>query len=381
MKPITILLLFLFSSRALAQEGIALVKGRIENVPSVHSVKLTCIVNGRLQEDSVILTERSFTLRCSVPEPTYAMLTFNYILPEPGEDGSPESRRTVPLFLERGNISVLMRDSLANVTITGSKAHEEWTALMERARPVLRDFHIWQKTYTATRAAVDFDHQRMLLRARLGLDSTLRDRVYGAYLEERPESPIAGWVVQSYANCTTADPKRILSFIERLPRRQKGSPSVQALQARYNEAIRVGYGKPVRDFSVMSPDGKPVALSSLRGKWVLIDFWASWCRPCRMESINLREAMRLYGEKNFTILGISLDKRADRDEWLQAIADDKMTWPQGSDLSGFDAYPAKMFNVRSIPQNFLVSPEGVIVAFNLRGQNLLHKLAEYLQAN
>jgi peroxiredoxin len=136
-------------------------------------------------------------------------------------------------------------------------------------------------------------------------------------------------------------------------------------------------GKVIPDFEQSDVNGKSVSIKSFRGKYVLIDFWASWCGPCRGENPNVVAAYNKYKDKNFTVLGISLDKS--KDPWLQAIQDDGLVWTHVSDLKGWGNAVAQKFKIQSIPQNFLIDPNGVIIGKNLRGPALEEKLAEVIK--
>ncbi|HEY9258457.1 TlpA disulfide reductase family protein [Chitinophaga sp.] len=124
------------------------------------------------------------------------------------------------------------------------------------------------------------------------------------------------------------------------------------------------------DFSAATPDGKTMKLSDLRGKYVLLDFWASWCGPCRAENPNVVKAYNRFKDKNFDILGVSLDRTGDEAKWTAAIEKDGLTWHHVSDLKWWNSDVAKLYMINSIPQNFLLDPQGRIIAMNLRGEAL-----------
>jgi peroxiredoxin len=135
-------------------------------------------------------------------------------------------------------------------------------------------------------------------------------------------------------------------------------------------------GKPAPEIEMQDPSGKTIALSSFKGKYVLVDFWASWCRPCREENPNVVSAFQKFRNKNFTILGVSLDKN--KEAWTKAIMKDGLTWAHISDLQEWYSPVVSIYGIQGIPFNVLVDPKGNIIAKNLRGSELHEKLAEVL---
>jgi peroxiredoxin len=156
------------------------------------------------------------------------------------------------------------------------------------------------------------------------------------------------------------------------------TPEGQKLRASIDRFMKVAIGATAPEFTLNDTTGNPVSLSDFRGKYLLLDFWASWCGPCREENPVVVKAYNRFKDKNFEILSISLDQPGKRDAWIQAIREDKLNWEHVSDLKYWNCEAARLYSVRSIPQNFLLDPEGKIIASNLRGAELEKKLEELL---
>ncbi|WP_022822631.1 AhpC/TSA family protein [Hymenobacter norwichensis] len=175
------------------------------------------------------------------------------------------------------------------------------------------------------------------------------------------------------------DYTEIVALYSALAPSVKSTPEGKAYGEMLESLKAVSVGAKAPDFTQKTPDGRAISLADYHGKYVLVDFWASWCGPCRGENPNMTKVYNQYKGRNFDILSVSLDDEKGRSKWLKAIQDDKLAWTQVSDLKGMDSEAAMRYHVRAIPQNFLIDPNGKIIATNLRGEALQAAVARYIK--
>jgi len=195
------------------------------------------------------------------------------------------------------------------------------------------------------------------------------------FIREHPKSAVSPLValMQFAQEMTAHDIDTLVAFLDPSVR---ASVYVAELKKLADKMRITDVGGMAPDFTLNTPEGTPLSLSSLRGKIVLVDFWASWCVPCRKENPNVVMVYNQFKDKGFDILGVSLDR--EKGAWEKAIADDKLTWHHVSDLKYWQSEAAVKYGIQSIPSTLLLDKDGKIIAKNLRGEELAKKLAQLL---
>jgi peroxiredoxin len=285
-------------------------------------------------------------------------------------------RGKLGLFLENSDISVAgYVDTLYNAEITGSFTHDEYVAYQEDLGKIYEDI---RPLYDKLRAAQEEGDEETTMELQSAMDE-IYDKAKDyqmTFVKENTSSFVAPTVLRGLVYYMEGE--EIEAHLDAFDESLAVLPMVAELREKAEALKAVAIGQPAPDFTLNDPEGNPVTLSSHFGKYLLLDFWASWCGPCRQENPNVVAVWKDYNEKGFDVFGVSLDRPDGKEAWLQAIEDDELTWTHVSDLKFWECAPAQLYAVSAIPTNFLLDKEGTIIGKNLRGDDLRAKVAELL---
>lgn len=374
MKRLFIIAALVAPSVLFAQKEAAFkIKGQLKNIKdTVDLVYLNYSADGKRITDSAVVVKGEYEFVNNVKLPTRAQLLAKN---SANKKARVQQKDVATIFLEASNIKIQNVDSFSNIVVKGSKAQVEYEKITAALKPFNDEMQALYKVFTEQNKSGEKVAAKKTEDALDALEEKQREEVYGKYIKANPTSPIGLYALQQYAGYDiNAD--KVEPLFNQLSAATQASAAGTDFKAKIDLAKKTGIGKYAMDFTQNDTLGIPVSLSSFKGKYVLVDFWASWCGPCRRENPNVVKTFNAYKDKPFTILSVSLDQPNAKDKWIKAIHDDNLTWTHVSDLQFWNNAVAKQYGIQAIPQNLLLDPEGKIIAKNLRGETLSEKLAE-----
>ena len=364
------------------------IKGTVPAAKEGCMVYLDYSSNGESHSDSTVVKGGTFQFEGAVSEPNYSRMIFDhegkgkYMIQNIGD--------RLFFYIGNENYDIAITDSLHNAAVTGSPLHAEHQAFLDA---IGGDFIAIMDEASKTAASIDREdpqYNEKMTALREKYDTILENRrkkelefaknnpnsVFSAERDAQQGLQQAAEALRDVAN--THPLSEIEPVLASLSENVRSLTVAKELAARIVAEKTIQVGNIAPEFTQPDVDGNPVSLSDYRGRYVLVDFWASWCAPCRAENPNLVKAYEAYKDKGLEVLGVSLDSKSGRDAWLKAIEKDGLPWVHVSDLKGWSNAVAVQYGVRGVPQNYLIDPDGKIVASNLRDERLHTVLAEVL---
>jgi peroxiredoxin len=281
------------------------------------------------------------------------------------------------VFVENTEMKVTGKaDSLQLVKVTGSITHDEYAVLNDQINKISEKYMaLYQESRAAVAAGDTAKGRELMVEVEKMYEST--NTMREDFVKNNPASYVTPYFLSQIQYGKEVD--ELEAMVGVLDPKLDSIPSIIQLKEQIVKLKKVAVGQVAPDFTQNDPDGNPVKFSDIysQNDLTLLDFWAAWCGPCRAENPNVVSVFNEYKDKGFTVFGVSLDR--DKDAWLKAIADDKLTWAQVSDLAYWQNEAAQMYAIQSIPSSLLIDRTGKIIAKNKRGDELRAFVAETLK--
>ena len=326
--------------------------------------------------DTVKIEKEKFTFKGSAKEPEMYLLSIETVSDK------------LPFILENGDIEMTInKDSIGITKITGTYNNEELNSYKAKGMAIQKKMMKFQKDNTAKMNQAQQTKDTVVMNGLRKEYSKFQEEFItqsDAYVASHPKAFISALIIEGMFNQMAPDIAKITKFYNGLDKEVKDTKHGKKIKKQLDEltkpvaaAVNVGVGSAAPDFSAPSPEGKAVSLKQSMGKVTIVDFWASWCKPCRAENPNMVALYKEFHAKGLNIVGVSLDD--DTTKWKDAIAKDKLTWTHVSNLKNFEDPIATLYSIKSIPSTFILDASGKIVAKDLRGAELKAKIAELLK--
>ncbi len=285
------------------------------------------------------------------------------------------TRSFMPVFVENGNMTILAEyDKIRNPEVTGSASHRKYIEFNESLVDIDALYAELSQQYRAASADKDKVLAEQITEEFMDIDKRKAAHIKNFAISNNTSVVAPYVIVNNSYMFEVQDMEDVMTALDPVI---ENSVYTKSVSEKVAVLKRVAIGQPFVDFTLNDPEGNPVSLASVTGtNYILVDFWASWCQPCRRENPNIVLAYNNFHDKGFDIFGISFDKN--HGDWVQAITDDNLSWSHVSDLKFWSSEAGKLYGVQSIPHSILLDPDGIIIAKNLRGEELQNKLAELL---